>query len=159
MWHDLVGASCTHVAALTGFDEEEGGTITKWRVENSWGTDKGDDGYFVMTDDWFTQFNYQARVLLFCLRRRIVEITCFLTRAQVVVDKSMLDAATLAALDQDPVVLPAWDPMGALAHGSTAEEALAMSADPFPRRVSATHTHTHPRTTRTRSPAGLAGDV
>lgn len=25
---------------------------TKWRVENSWGDEKGDKGYLMMTDDW-----------------------------------------------------------------------------------------------------------
>ena len=45
-----------------------------------------------MTDDWFTEFVYE-----------------------VVVDKKYVDADTLEILKQTPVVLPAWDPMGALA--------------------------------------------
>lgn len=28
-------------------------TTTKWRVENSWGDDKGDKGYLMMTDEWY----------------------------------------------------------------------------------------------------------
>lgn len=27
-------------------------TATKWRVENSWGDDKGDKGYLMMSDEW-----------------------------------------------------------------------------------------------------------
>ena len=46
-----------------------------------------------MTDDWFSEFVYE-----------------------VVVSKKLLDTETLAILDQEPVILPAWDPMGALAH-------------------------------------------
>lgn len=49
-------------------------------------------GYLTMTDEWFSQFVYE-----------------------VVVSKKLFDADTLAILDQKPVVLPAWDPMGALA--------------------------------------------
>ena len=49
-------------------------------------------GYLTMTDGWFSEF-----VL------------------EVVVNKKMLDQATLDILKQEPVVLPAWDPMGALA--------------------------------------------
>lgn len=45
-----------------------------------------------MTDKWFNEFMYQ-----------------------VVVDKSVLTASQLAALEQEPVVLPPWDPMGSLA--------------------------------------------
>ncbi|XP_031559735.1 bleomycin hydrolase-like [Actinia tenebrosa] len=67
-------------------------TTTKWRVENSWGDDKGDKGYLVMTDNWFSEYVYE-----------------------VVVDKKYVPAELLAILKQEPVVLPAWDPMGALA--------------------------------------------
>jgi bleomycin hydrolase len=67
-------------------------STSKWRVENSWGEDKGDKGYLVMTDDWFSEYVYE-----------------------VVVDKKYVPAEILAVLGQDPVVLPAWDPMGALA--------------------------------------------
>ena len=28
-------------------------TTTKWRVENSWGDDKGDKGYLMMSDEWW----------------------------------------------------------------------------------------------------------
>ena len=49
-------------------------------------------GYMSMTDDWFTEY-----VL------------------EVVVDKKHIPAAMLDILSQQPKVLPAWDPMGALA--------------------------------------------
>lgn len=88
----------THAMVFTGvnlpdIDGEKTPKADKWRVENSWGGDRGDKGYLVMTDDWFSEFVYE-----------------------VVVSKKLLDPETLALLDQEPIVLPAWDPMGALAH-------------------------------------------
>ena len=65
---------------------------TKWRVENSWGDDKGDKGYLMMSDQWFSEFVYE-----------------------VVVDKKFVPEEILKVLEQDPVVLTPWDPMGALA--------------------------------------------
>jgi len=65
---------------------------TKWRVENSWGEEKDKPGYLMMTDDWFTEFVYE-----------------------VVVDKKYVPAAVMALLEEEPLVLPAWDPMGSLA--------------------------------------------
>ena len=65
---------------------------SKWRVENSWGEDKDKPGYLMMTDSWFTEYVYE-----------------------VVVDKKYVPADIMAVLEQDPMVLPAWDPMGSLA--------------------------------------------
>lgn len=49
-------------------------------------------GYLIMTDEWFSEYVYE-----------------------VVVDKKYLSEEVLAVMQQDPKVLPAWDPMGALA--------------------------------------------
>ena len=64
----------------------------KWRVENSWGDKGGDKGYYLMTDKWFDQYNYE-----------------------VVVDKKYLPKEILAIFDKEPQELPPWDPMGSLA--------------------------------------------
>jgi len=91
---DCLLYKCTamnHAMLFTGVDEE-GGRPVKWRVENSWG-DKGDGkGFYVMNDSWFDEhlFEIAAR-------------------------KSRLPAALRKALEQPPIVLPAWDPMGSLA--------------------------------------------
>lgn len=49
-------------------------------------------GYLIMTDDWFSEYVYE-----------------------VVVDKKHVPEDVLAVMQQEPIVLPAWDPMGALA--------------------------------------------
>lgn len=82
----------THAMVITAVNYQED-NITKWRVENSWGDDGGDKGYLVMTDDWFTEYVYE-----------------------VVVDKKFVPKEMLEVLKQEPKVLPAWDPMGALAN-------------------------------------------
>eukprot|EP00127_Corallochytrium_limacisporum_P001590 Clim_evm1s68 gene=Clim_evmTU1s68 len=82
----------THAMVFTGVDLDENKKPKKWRVENSWGTDNGDSGYFSMTDDWFNEYMYQ-----------------------VVVDKTKLPAELQKAFESEVVELPPWDPMGALA--------------------------------------------
>ena len=81
----------THAMLFTGVDVVDGVT-RKWRVENSWGADKGKDGFYTMNDSWFDEFVFE-----------------------VAARRSALPADLQAALDTPPIVLPAWDPMGALA--------------------------------------------
>lgn len=85
-------SAMNHAMAFAGVDVAAEGTTKRWRVENSWGTDIADKGYFTMSDDWFDEFVYE-----------------------VAVPKSMLPAEYQAALEEEPIMLPAWDPMGALA--------------------------------------------
>ncbi len=88
----------THAMLFTGVDVVSGpGGVEvprRWRVENSWGSDKADKGFWTMNDNWFGEHVFE-----------------------VAVRRSALPAELEAALDQEPVVLPAWDPMGALARG------------------------------------------
>ncbi len=82
----------THAMVLTGVDLVEG-KPTKWKVENSWGDKVGKKGYFVMSDDWFSEFVYQ-----------------------VVINKLYLnDAEKTTYENEEPKVLAPWDPMGSLA--------------------------------------------
>ncbi len=81
----------THAMLLTGVDVLDGAS-RRWRVENSWGDEGGVDGYYTMNDSWFDEFVFE-----------------------VVVRKQRLSPMLQAALDTEPLVLPAWDPMGALA--------------------------------------------
>jgi bleomycin hydrolase len=81
----------THAMLFTGVDVLDGVT-RRWRVENSWGPDRGKDGFYTMNDSWFGQYVFE-----------------------IAARKSALPADLLSALDTKPIVLPAWDPMGALA--------------------------------------------
>ena len=82
----------THAMLFTGVDIQSKKPV-KWRVENSWGIKGGCKGYYLMTDDWFNEYNYE-----------------------VVIDKKYLPEKILKLLKKEPVVLNPWDPMGALAH-------------------------------------------
>lgn len=82
-----------HAMAFVGVDvADDGQTTRRWRVENSWGDEIADKGYFTMEDAWFDEFVYE-----------------------VAVPKSMLPEEYVKALDEPAIKLPAWDPMGALA--------------------------------------------
>ncbi|GMH92924.1 hypothetical protein TL16_g12490, partial [Triparma laevis f. inornata] len=87
----------THAMVLVGADQPDASAHpTKWRVENSWGAgdDNGDAGFAMLTDAWFDEYMYQ-----------------------VVVEKKRIeqDDKIKEALKGEVAVLPAWDPMGALA--------------------------------------------
>ena len=48
----------THAMLFTGVDVLDGAT-RKWRVENSWGADKGKDGFYTMNDSWFDEYVFE----------------------------------------------------------------------------------------------------
>ena len=78
----------THGMALVGVNILENGEIDKWLLENSWGADKGHNGYLTMTDSWFGEYLFR-----------------------VVISKKYLDENTLKILDTKAILLPPWDPM------------------------------------------------
>ncbi len=85
----------THAMLFTGVDvtgPEDAPSTRRWRVENSWGPEGGVQGFYTMNDSWFDEY--------------VFEIACH---------KKYLPDELLQALDTEPIVLPAWDPMGALA--------------------------------------------
>lgn len=82
----------THAMVFQGVNLDENGKPTRWRVENSWGKEAGVEGYYVMSDEWFTEYTYQ-----------------------VVVHKKYLTEEQQAELNQAPIELEPWDPMGSLA--------------------------------------------
>ena len=89
---DYGQSSMTHAMVFQGVDLNEDGTANRWRVENSWGEEPGDKGYYMMTDDWFDEYMYQ-----------------------VVVHKKYLTAEEQAEYAGTPIELEPWDPMGSLA--------------------------------------------
>ncbi len=88
VYHDTL---MTHAMLFVGVDVVDGAP-RKWRVENSWGDERGDKGLWTMNDSWFGEHVFE-----------------------VAVRRDLLPADLRAALDTEPIVLPAWDPMGALA--------------------------------------------
>ena len=47
---------------LTAVDLNAEGKPLKWKVENSWGPTYGQNGYLIMTDNWFQ--NYMFRLVV-----------------------------------------------------------------------------------------------
>lgn len=87
-YHDT---QMTHAMLFTGVDVVDG-TSRRWRVENSWGNENGQQGFYTMNDSWFDEYTFE-----------------------IAARKSYLSPELQQALDREPVVLPAWDPMGSLA--------------------------------------------
>ena len=50
-----------HAMTITGVNFVDG-KPDKWKIQNSWGDDKGDKGYFIISDEWFDQYVYLACV-------------------------------------------------------------------------------------------------
>ena len=83
-------SAMNHAMVLTGVNLVDG-KPNRWKIENSWGDDRGSKGYFVCSDSWFDKFVYQAAV-----------------------EKEYLgDLAKFT--ETEPIVLEPWDPMGTLA--------------------------------------------
>jgi len=81
----------THAMMFTGVDVV-GGVPRRWRVENSWDDKVGNKGFFMMNDSWFAEYMFE-----------------------IAVPKEYLPPELQEALELEPIVLPAWDPMGSLA--------------------------------------------
>jgi bleomycin hydrolase len=81
----------THAMLFTGVDVVDG-EPRRWRVENSWGSEPGQKGFFTMNDSWFDEYMFE-----------------------IAARKDYLPPELQAALELEPIVLPPWDPMGALA--------------------------------------------
>ena len=82
----------THAMVITGVDLDTKSAPKKWRVENSWGSRVGHQGYMYMMDEWFDQYVYE-----------------------VVVRKELLSSELVKILDSEPVVLAFWDAMCSIA--------------------------------------------
>jgi len=86
-------SSMTHAMVITAVHLDTKGRPVRYKVENSWSDASGEKGWFMMTAPWFAEYVYQ-----------------------VVVPRKIADPKYTAILDAgNPVVLKAWDPMGALA--------------------------------------------
>ncbi len=77
----------SHAMTLIAVDLKDGKPV-KWMVENSWGETAGYKGNIIMTDEWFDEYMFRL-----------------------VVERKYIPEDLLPLLDQEPVQLPAWDPM------------------------------------------------
>ena len=80
-----------HSMMLVGVDTT-GGKVNKWRIENSWGSDRGENGLFAMSDEWFDQYGYSLVITVKYLPDEVLEI-----------------------MKQKPIELPGWDPLARVA--------------------------------------------
>jgi bleomycin hydrolase len=80
-------SASNHAMVFVGVDMVNG-KPTKWRVENSWGKDKGDGGFFTLSDGWFDEYVMD-----------------------VIIPKSYLPENILSIAKQPPAPLPVWDPV------------------------------------------------
>ena len=86
----------THAMLITGYHEDEFGVIDRWEIENSWGHEGPNGGFYVMSHEWFKNYVYQITVH----------------------NKYLLENDREKAMNSDKsarVILPPWDPMGSLA--------------------------------------------
>ena len=87
---DMLFSAMNHAMVITGVDLKDGSPL-RWKIENSWGDEKGRKGYYVCSDSWFDRYVYQA-----ALEREYL-------------------GSDAALADQEPIWLEPWDPMGTLA--------------------------------------------
>lgn len=88
---DYFASAMNHAMVITGVNLVNN-IPTKWKIENSWGSDVGNKGYYIMSEDFFKTYVYQA-----------------------VINKKYLNEEELKALKEEPILLKPWDPMGTLA--------------------------------------------
>ena len=77
--------SLNHAMVFTGVNLVEG-KPNRWKVQNSWGTDKARKGYFVISDRWFDRYVYTASI-----------------------DRTYLTPEQNRQFDAEPLVLPPWN--------------------------------------------------
>ena len=78
----------SHAMLIVAVDTDDNDNPLKWKFENSWGPQAGKGGYLIFTDKWFDEYMFR-----------------------IVINRKYLDKKTIKALDQKPVMLPAWDYM------------------------------------------------
>jgi bleomycin hydrolase len=85
-------SAMNHAMCITGVSFDENGNPDKWKIENSWGDEMGNKGYYLASAAWFDTYVFQA-----------------------VVHTKYLPDEIVACLSKKPHDLNPWDPMGTLA--------------------------------------------
>lgn len=78
----------THAMTLTAVDLDDNGNPLKWKVENSWGANWGQQGYLIMTNEWFNEYMFRL-----------------------VVNKKYVSADMLRQFNQKPAMVMPEDPL------------------------------------------------
>jgi bleomycin hydrolase len=79
--------AANHAMVLVGVDLLQGKPV-KWRLENSWGADKGKQGYWNLYDSWFDEYVFA-----------------------IIVRKAYVPEEILALFHEKPTDLPMWHPL------------------------------------------------
>ena len=77
-----------HAMTLVAVDLDEAGKPVKWMVENSWGPAYGHQCHLIMTDRWFDEYMFRL-----------------------VVESKYVPENIRKIAQEEPIRLPAWDPM------------------------------------------------
>ncbi|NEG70510.1 C1 family peptidase [Bifidobacterium sp. BRDM6] len=77
-----------HAMAITGVEVGDDGEPLRWKIENSWGEDNGEKGFYVASADWFDSFVNE-----------------------IIIKKDYLDDKALAALAEPAVEIEPWAPL------------------------------------------------
>ena len=88
---DFRESAMNHAMVFTGVHLVDDKPV-RWKIENSWGEDRANKGYYICTDTWFDRYMYEA-----------------------VVSKKYLTAAQKKVLKEKHTELDPWDPFGSLA--------------------------------------------
>ena len=81
----------SHAMVITAYHADDN-IVKRYKVENSWGSSKGIDGYLLFTDSWFEEYVFQ-----------------------IVVHKKYLNKEEIKALEKKPRTIPPWDTISTLA--------------------------------------------
>lgn len=79
-------STCNHAMVLGGCNLDSNGKPTIWKVINSWGSDCGVKGIYIMSDKWFNEYTYE-----------------------VVVKKSRLSSKVKEMLNKEPIEKEIWN--------------------------------------------------
>jgi bleomycin hydrolase len=88
---DYAQGAMNHAMVFTAINLVDG-IPNRYKIENSWGDQNGNKGYYLASNTWFDRYVYQA-----------------------VINKKHLTKKQLEAFDLEPIILKPWDPMGSLA--------------------------------------------
>ena len=81
-------STMNHCMMFCGVNLDEDGKANRWKIENSWGKENGQDGYYIASEKWFKANVYQ-----------------------ITVRKSLLSDEQRRLFEQEPLPMKLWDPL------------------------------------------------